>query len=119
MHKRDSFSADYIRDMYSPSQAEGVPAFASNTRVSIQLVLPSGDTRQLDVPINWTSEQVLIDLFGSGPESREYFLRCADDGSGEDSGAILHRTDLVQEFVNHTLVVTSRVGSMQPIMKLN
>ena len=103
LHKRDSFSADYIRELYSPSQAE-VPAFASNTRVTVQILLMTGEQRPLEVPSNWTSEQVLIDIFGSGPECREYFFRCTE------TGTILYRNDLVGSYENHTLVVTPKVA---------
>lgn len=102
LHKRDSFSADYIRDLYSPSQAE-VPAFASNTRVTVQIILLSGEQRALEVPVNWTTEQVMIDLFGAGTEAREYFLRCSD------THVVLHRSDLVKNFHNHILMVTPKV----------
>src|SRR5699024_5467920 len=103
LHKRDSFSADYIRELYSPSQAE-VPAFASNTRVTVQVLLLTGEQRPLEVPSNWTSEQVMNDLFGSGPECREYFFRCSE------TGTILYRNDLVGNYLNHTLMVTPKVS---------
>lgn len=104
LHKRDSFSADYIRELYSPSQAD-VPAFASNTRVTVQILLMTGEQRTIEVPSNWTSEQVMIDLFGSGNECREYFFRCSE------TGTILYRNDLMGSYLNHTLVVTPKVKS--------
>ena len=115
LQKGDSFSADYIRELYSPSQPEltstsFVPnaatitaATTAITTVTIQILLLTGEQRSLEVPSNWTSEQVMIDLFSSGPECREYFFRCSE------TGTILYRNDLVTNYVNHTLIVTPKV----------
>lgn len=77
----------------------------SGTRVTIQVLLLTGEQRGLEVPSNWTSEQVLVDLFGSGAESREYFLRCSE------TGTILYRNDLINNYAGHTLLVTPKVGN--------
>ena len=103
LQRRDSFSADYIRELYSPSQAD-VPIFPSNSRITLQVLLLTGEQKSLEVPANWTAEQVLNDIFGPGPECREYFLRCAD------TGAVLYRNDLAENYRNHSLVVCPKVS---------
>lgn len=64
----------------------------------------TGENRQIEVPSNWTSEQLIGDLFGSGPEGREYYLRCSE------TGTTLYRTDLLKAYVAHSLQVTPKVS---------
>lgn len=102
LHKQNSFGTDFVHDIYSPSQ--DIQLFASGVaRVSVHVLMLTGEQRTIEVPNSWTSEQVLLDLLGSGIESREYFFRCSE------TGTILYRNDLISNYANHTLVVTPKV----------
>lgn len=100
LHRQSSFGSDYVRDIYSPN---GEALFPSDARVTLQILLMTGEQRSIEVSSNWNSEQVLIELFGVAPDTREYFFRCSE------TGTILFRNDLVGNYANSTLVVTPKV----------
>lgn len=103
-----SITPPIVRDIYSPTNNPETTLISSpsalSVRCTINVLLLTGEQRTIEVPNQWTSEQVLSDLFGPGPESREYFLRCSE------TGTILYRHDLINNYSNHTLLVAPKVS---------
>lgn len=102
------FASDLIRDMYSPmptQDLESALAFPPNGTASIKIVLLNNEQRQLEVPNNWTSEQLLADVIGSPAEAREYYLRCPE------AGLSLSRDDTMGNFDGKTCFVSPKVCS--------
>nr|XP_046920707.1 protein still life, isoform SIF type 1-like isoform X2 [Dermatophagoides farinae] len=108
LHREMHYSPNHQRT--TPVIIDGQPTTTTTTgnvtplsRVQLTIILMTGEQRTMEVPQTWISEQLLSDIFGPGPESREYFLRCSE------TGTILYRNDLVANYSNHTLMITPKL----------